>query len=182
MTRLVIRPSRWGYLPLAAAALFMASVFVGYLFFWEHGSEESPDVVATTVFAALTLACAFLTVHWTRAFFVNPATLELDDQGFTYCPAGVSTGPIAWRDVTELRDITVTVGGSGYGPERLPALAVVLRDPEAYHARFPALLRPLLQAREGLSGTSLVIDVTHLGPRRAEVRAAMQAHIDRSRR
>ena len=104
----------------------------------------------------------------------------LDDQGFTYCPAGVSTGPIAWRDVTELRDITVTVGGSGYGPEPLPALAVVLRDPEAYHARFPALLRPLLQARQGLSGTSLVIDLNHLGPRRAEVRAAMEAHISRS--
>jgi hypothetical protein len=180
MTPLVIRSSRWGYLPLAAAALFMGSFFVAYLFFWEHLPEEAPDAVATTVFAALSLACAFLAVHWVRALVVNPAMLELDDQGFTYCPAGVSTGLIAWRDVMELRDITVTVGGSGYGPEPTPVLAVVLHDPEAYRARFPALLRPLLQARQGLSGTSLVIDLNHLGPRRAEVRAAMEAHISRS--
>jgi hypothetical protein len=181
MRRLEIRPSRWPHLLLAAAALGMAALFTASLFVWEYPADEAPGVVPTVVFSLLTLVSAFLAVHWLRNVVRNAPVFTLDDEGFTYCPGGVSTGLIRWRDVVEIRDITVTVGGSGYGPEPQAAVGIVLRDPGAYLARFPAALQPLLQLRAGLSGTPLVLETASFGKRLPEVRRAMDEQLARPR-
>lgn len=175
MVLLQIRAKRWPNLLLLVAALGLATAFVWIVFVSPPGGEASPDTVKV-IFGFFTAVCLFLAYHFGRRLVSSPPVLELTDEGFTYEPAGVSTGLIRWADIHEVREETVRVG-RGYIGRSPVALAVVLKDPDGYKERFPAVLRPLFDFREEETDTPLLLDPTDFGSAYARAKALMEERI-----
>lgn len=70
-----------------------------------------------------------------RPFFV------MTDKGFLYEPGDLSPGLIRWEDVVEIKEAELLSGqGTVSGPTTRPVLAVGLKDPDKYSARYTPLL------------------------------------------
>lgn len=121
-----------------------------------------------------------------RPFFV------LTDKGFLYEPGDVSPGLIKWTDVSEVREVELVARQASFGGANLMmALAVGLKNPEAYQARYTLPLRLLVSlltrfARFQTAGPGeakgpgdLVLAAQDFGTRYEEVKRLM---MDRSNR
>lgn len=127
-----------------------------------------PDVAmgpgAKTIFGFFILIGIFMIGVTIYRLVKNPPYFVMTEEGFEYSPGGVSTGLIRWGDIAELREENVITdrGGIG-GPAFEVAVAVVLRNPEEYVARFPAALKPLFVLRGKLNSSPLLMRPSDLG-------------------
>ena len=73
----------------------------------------------------------------------KPPVFVATEKGFSYEPAGISTGWILWQDIQEVRESSVLFGsGVNNGPVLMPVLGIKLINPEDYNT---AVYAPLLQ-------------------------------------
>ena len=164
------------------AALVPSLALTGFLFYVGFVREpETGDVWPLHFKAIIGFFIAIgVVVSGSLAYRLvrNPPTFHLDEEGFSYAPGGVSTGLVRWRDVVELKEEGVLEGDSG-GTRISAALAVVLRNPEDYIARFPRVLRPLFRARGQLNRSPLMLNIADFGADYPRVKAMMEAQIRR---
>ncbi len=137
---------------LLAAAL-LAAAFAYFLFVRERTNDDAGWRIGAGI--ALAGSVFMFVVSAVRLIRHRPYFI-LYEHGFEYSPGGVSTGIIRWTDVLELREETLMHGDGGF-PARRGVTAVVLRNPEEYLARFPAVLRPLLQMRQAMNSSAILI-------------------------
>jgi hypothetical protein len=131
------------------------------------------------IFGFFVLIGLFMTGVFAYRLVKRPAGFVMTDEGFEYSPGGVSTGLIRWGDILELREETVLTSGSGIAPASVSALAVVLRNPEEYIARFPAALKPLLALRSKMNSSALMLNPRDLGRDYAVIKGMMQDQVNR---
>ena len=67
--------------------------------------------------------------------------------------------------------------GSRLGPNVSPALAVILRNPEEYMARFPKALKPLFLLRAELNSSVLLLRIADFGKDYPRVRQMMEERV-----
>lgn len=85
--------------------------------------------------AHLLLVVFLLRAIRNRPFFI------VTDKGFLYEPGDISPGLIRWEDVSEIKEAELLSGqGTVSGPTTRPVLAVGLKDPDKYSARYTPLL------------------------------------------
>ena len=173
-----IRPARIWYL----VALVPTLGLTAFILYWSFGREVDPADELPTHFKLMMAGMAGIGVLLSGSFayrFVRqPAIFSMDEEGFSYAPGGVSTGLIRWADVVELKEEGVLEGDTG-GTRISAALAVVLRNPDEYIARFPRVLRPLFIARGQLNSSPLMLNIADFGADYPRVKALMEEQIRR---
>lgn len=159
-----------------AAALLVAAF--GYFLF---GTQRTDDDAVWRVGAGIALAVSALMVAVSAVRLVRHRPyFIIYEHGFEYSPGGVSMGTIRWTDVLELREETVLHGDSGF-PARRVATAVVLRNPEEYLARFPMVLRPLIQQRLAMNSSVILIPRGEFGGKDAAIVGIMREQVKKAR-
>ncbi|MBA3854080.1 MAG: hypothetical protein C0503_06675 [Gemmatimonas sp.] len=185
MTRIELRTPRWVHVPFLIGDVILLAVF--YQVFVGGGFETGGDAFSTPVETPLgmKLAFGFFAAIGVFMFFVllyriikNPVTFAMDSQGVYLNPAGVVLGSYKWSEIAEIRETTVIGSPTGRGgPRQMPAVAIVLKDPDAYINRFPKLMSPLFKFREAEAGTPLLLEPQMFGSRYEEIIAAMRAEV-----
>lgn len=105
----------------------------------------------------------------------------LTPRGFLYAPGGMSPGFVRWEDVTELRETEIVSGRGRRSPQLERVLAVGLRDPSKYSARYNPMLGALvrlggqLYAAQTDGPADILISPADFGARYDEIRARMEA-------
>ncbi len=135
------------------AAASLVAVFAYFLLATPRADGDAGWRIGAGI--ALTVSALMVVVSALRLIRHRPYFI-IYEHGFEYAPGGVSTGIIRWADVVELREETVLHGDAGF-PTRRAVTAVVLRNPEEYQARFPTVLRPLLQMRQAMNSSVVLI-------------------------
>lgn len=147
---------------VALTAFMIFFVFVRQPEVDAFGRSDELGLGFKLVFGFFCVIGLFLTGVFAYRLVVNPAYFVLTDEGFSYSPGGVSTGLIRWSDIIELREEGV-IEGTQVGPRVSAALAVILRNPEEYIARFPRVLKPLFQLRAELNSSVLLLRIADFG-------------------
>lgn len=182
MSRIEIRPNRWVNLPLVLLTAGLVYVMAKVAFFGGfEGAVENPQPIGLDFKIAFGLGIAI----GVFMFFVSlyrlikaPLTFTLDSQGMYLNPAGVELGHFRWSDIAEIRVADVMGRKTSVGGERvLPAVAVVLKNPDAYIARFPKLMGPLFKFRQGETGTPLLLEPAMFGHRYEEIVTRMREEV-----
>lgn len=185
MSRIEIRPNRWFNLPFLLADVVLLYVFTKVVFLGGFdGAVSDPEPVSL----GFKLVFGFFAAIGVFMFFVllyrlikAPLTFALDGKGMYLNPAGVELGHFKWDEIAEIRVLDVIGNKSSRGGARmLPAVAVVLKDPEAYIARFPKLMSPLFKFRERETGTPLLLEPEMFGSRYGEIVARMREEVARA--
>lgn len=105
----------------------------------------------------------------------------LTPRGFLYAPGGMSPGFVRWEDVTGLRVTEIVSDRPRRGPMPERVLAVGLRDPSKYRARYNPLLGALVRLGGRIHGAQtggpadILIDPAQFGARFDEIKARMEA-------
>ncbi|MFD0724151.1 hypothetical protein [Lysobacter brunescens] len=105
----------------------------------------------------------------------------LTPRGFLYAPGGVSPGFVRWEDVTGLRETEIVSGRGRQSPQLERVLAIGLRDPSKYSARYNPMLGLLvrlggqLYAAQTEGPADILINPADFGARYDEIRARMEA-------
>lgn len=158
---------------------------------WWVRTGPSPDANATgmsdlalepRLMAWLFIAIwAVLMLGFTAMAIRRAPWFVLTDRGFLYAPGGVSPGFVRWEDVTSLRETEVVDGRTRTKPKATRVLAVGLRDPSKYNARYTPMLALLvrlggkLYAAQTDGPADILIDPTHFGDAYDGVLARMVA-------
>jgi hypothetical protein len=127
-----------------------------------------------------TLAGILLTGVFAWRFVKNPLVFRMDDEGFEYNPAGVTTGFVRWTDVEKLDYTQVKVGRPG-GTQFMKVLGVYLKGPATYINRYPVAMHEFFETRRYESGTSLVFNSGESGRQHDRIVAEMRARHARAR-
>jgi hypothetical protein len=180
-----VRASRWVHLATLIPTISLTSLVLYFIFLRTPQVDAFGDTTAIgtdfkVVGGIMVLVGLGLSGFFARRLITRPASFMMTDEGFEYSPGGVSTGLVRWSDVVALKEETVLTSGSGIAPRRDPALAVVLRDPDAYIARYPAPLRPLLAMRAKMNSSPLVVRPADLGAEYERVKGMMQEQVNRN--
>ncbi len=105
----------------------------------------------------------------------------LTPRGFLYAPGGMSPGFVRWEDVTGLRETEIVSDRRRRGPQLERVLAIGLRDPSKYRARYNPLLGALvrlggkLYEAQTAGPADILINPSDFGARYGEVKARMEA-------
>jgi hypothetical protein len=105
----------------------------------------------------------------------------LTPRGFLYAPGGMSPGFVRWEDVTGLRETEIVSDRLRQGPMPERVLAVGLRDPAKYRARYNPLLGALVRLGGKIHGAQtggpadILINPVDFGARYDEIKARMEA-------
>lgn len=173
------RSQRWPNFVAMLGALLLTAVAARILFYG-LGEIESPlQTRERGLAAAVGLGGAvslLLALNFAYRGLRNPPMIRFFADGFDYSPTGVSTGLIKWSDVVELRDETVLVSLVG-SPSHRPVTAVVLRNPDEYLNRFPAVLRPIFAANRKLNSSPILIPKGEFGPDHGAILAIMRENV-----
>ena len=185
MTRIDLRPPRWVHVPFLIGDVILLTVF--FQVFVGGGFESGGDAFSQPVetplgmklafgfFAAIGVFMCFVLLY---RIIKNPATFVMDSEGVYLNPAGVELGRFKWSEIAEIRETEVIAQRtSRSGPGKVPAVAIVLKDPNAYVSRFPKLMSPLFKFREAEAGTPLLLEPSMFGKRYAEIVAAMREQV-----
>jgi len=186
VSRIELRAPRWVHVPFLVGDVILLTVFWQFLF---GGGFDSGDAFSAPVETPLgmKLAFGFFAAIGVFMFFVllyriikNPVTFAMDSEGLYLNPAGVELGRFKWSEIAEIRETSVIGSPTGRsGPRQMPAVAIVLKDPDAYIGRFPRLMSPLFKFREAEAGTPLLLEPAMFGSRYAEIVAAMREQVTR---
>jgi hypothetical protein len=112
----------------------------------------------------------------------------LTPRGFLYAAGGVSPGFVRWEDVTGLRETEIVSSRTRQGPRPERVLAVGLRDPSKYRARYNPVLGALVRIAGALYRTQtqdpadILIDPADFGARYGEIKARMETLYAEARR
>lgn len=184
MNRIEIRPPRWVHVPFLLGDIVLLAVFTKVVFL---GGFDDPDAFSRPQELSLgfKLVFGFFMAIGVFMFFVllhriikAPAVFVMDSEGVYMNPAGVELGRFKWSEIAEIRETEVVGNRSSRGgPAMLPAVAIVLKDPNAYISRFPKLLSPLFKFREAEAGTPLLLEPSMFGERYAEIIAKMREEV-----
>lgn len=187
MTRIELRAPRWVHVPFLVGDVILLAVF--YQVLVGGGFDTGGDAFSAPVETPLgmKLAFGFFAAIGVFMFFVllyriikNPVIFAMDGEGLYLNPAGVELGRFKWSEIAEIRETSVIGSPTGRsGPRQMPAVALVLKDPDAYIERFPRLMSPLFKFREAEAGTPLLLEPAMFGSRYAEIVAAMREQIRR---
>ena len=126
------------------------------------------------IWSVLLLGFASMAIRRAPWFVLTP-------RGFLYAPGGMSPGFVRWEDVTELRETEIVSNRDRDGPGTERVLAVGLRDPSKYRARYNPMLGLLvrlggqLHAAQTDGPADILINPADFGPRYDEIRARMEA-------
>ena len=187
MTRIELRPPRWIHVPFLLGDIVLLGVFYQAVFGDGFGGGDAftPE---TQIPLGMKLAFGFFMAIGVFMFFVllyriikRPATLIMDSEGIYLNPAGVELGRFKWSEIAEVK-VTEVIGsptGRG-GPRNMPAVALILKDPDKYIDRFPKLMSPLFKFRQGEAGTPLLLEPTMFGSRYEEILGAMREAVARA--
>lgn len=172
------RAPAWVHLAGLVPTVGLTSLMIYYAFLRQpevdpFGRSDELGLGFKVMMGFFCLIGLILTGVFARRLVVNPAYFVLTDEGFSYAPGGVSTGLIRWSDIIELREEGV-IEGTQVGPRVSAALAVVLRNPEQYIARFPRVLKPLFQLRAELNSSVLLLRIADFGRDYPVVRRMME--------
>ena len=105
----------------------------------------------------------------------------LTPRGFLYAPGGMSPGFVRWEDVTALRETEIVSARTRAKPRTERVLAVGLRDPAKYAARYNPMLGALVRLGGKLyeaqteGPADILINPTDFGDRYDEILARMVA-------
>lgn len=171
---------RAGRLPLALA-LLLPVAFTGTMWYFGfvRGTDANGEPLPTGAKVALGAGAALGAVfccYFGYKLVRNPVYFAMHDEGFWYAPAGVSTGLIRWRDIMEVREVGVMSDTTG-PMSKSPALAVVLRDPEEYIRRFPAVMAPLFRFNLERYGSPVLIPAADFRSDYAMIKSRMEEQI-----
>lgn len=126
------------------------------------------------IWAVLLLGVLSMAIRRAPWFVLTP-------RGFLYAPGGVSPGFVRWEDVTGLRETEIVSGRGRQSPQLERVLAIGLRDPSKYSARYNPMLGLLvrlggqLYAAQTEGPADLLINPADFGPRYDEIRTRMEA-------
>ncbi len=186
MSRIELRPPRWIHVPFLIGDIVLLAVFWQVLFA-DTFTEGDAFTPATDLPLGMKIAMGGFMAIGVLMFFVllyriikAPPTLVLDGEGLYLNPAGVELGRFRWYEIEEIRETEVIGQGTRTGPRLLPAIAIVLKDPDAYIKRFPKVMAPLFKFREGEAGTPLLIEPSMLGKRYDEIVQRMRDEVARA--
>lgn len=184
------RPGLWVIVSILVAGA--SAVAWWYL----TGAERDPDFTPAAawdlhiqmmaglfalIWAVLLLGVLSMAIRRAPWFVLTP-------RGFLYAPGGVSPGFVRWEDVTGLRETEIVSGRGRQSPQLERVLAIGLRDPSKYRARYNPMLGLLvrlggqLHAAQTEGPADLLINPADFGPRYDEIRARMEAlHVEAAR-
>jgi hypothetical protein len=177
------RPGLW----VVVAILVAGAIATAWWFF--AGGERDPDFVAVTawdlpfqmVAGLFVLIWAVLLLGLLSMAIRNAPWFVLTPRGFLYAPGGMSPGFVRWEDVTGLRETDIVSGRGRDSPRLERVLAVGLRDPSKYSARYNPMLAALVRMGGALYRTQtggaadILIDPSHFGDRYDAIKARMIA-------
>jgi hypothetical protein len=186
MSRIELRPSRWVHVPFLIGDIILLTVFTKVVFL--GGFEGDAFTPPQDLDLGFKLVFGFFMAIGVFMFFVllyrlikSPATMVLDSEGIYLNPAGVELGRFKWSEISEIRETTVIGTATTRGGARaLPAIAVMLKDPDKYIDRFPKLMKPLFKFRQGETGTPLLLEPEMFGKRYDEIVARMREEVARA--
>ena len=188
MSRIELRAPRWIHVPFLIGDIILLTVF--YKVFTDDSFGSSGDAFARPVETplAMKLGLGFFGAIGVFMFFVllyriikNPVTFALDGEGLYLNPAGVELGRFKWYEISEVRETEVIGSPTGRGgPRMMPAVALILKDPDKYIARFPKLMSPLFKFRQGEADTPLLREPEMFGKRYAESVQRMKDEVARA--
>jgi hypothetical protein len=175
------RPGPW----VVVLILILGAIAV--LWWYLTGAERDPDFVAVTawdlsfqvVAGLFVLIWAVLLLGFLSMAIRRAPWFVLTPRGFLYAPGGMSPGFVRWEDVTGLRETEVVSGRGRDSTQVERVLAVGLRDPSKYRARYNPMLAALVRMGGALYRTQtggaadILIDPSHFGDRYDAIRARM---------
>lgn len=183
MSRIEIRSPRWVHVPFLIGDIILLAVFTQVVFLGggepdAFGRQEDLGLGFKLVFGFFMAIGVFMFFVLLYRIIKAPAVFVMDSEGVYMNPAGVELGRFKWSEIAEIRETEVIGSRTGRGgPRLLPAVAIVLKDPEAYIKNFPKLMSPLFKFREAEAGTPLLLQPEMFGARYAEIVAKMREEV-----
>lgn len=188
MSRIELRTPRWVHVPFLIGDIILLTVF--YKVFTDDSVASSGDAFSRPIETPLgmKIAISFFAAIGVFMFFVllyriikAPVTFALDGEGLYLNPAGVELGRFKWSEIAEVRETEVVGSPTGRGgPRLMPAIALILKDPDAYIAKFPKLMSPLFKFRQGEADTPLLLAPEMFGKRYDEIVQRMKDEVARA--
>lgn len=177
-----VRAPRWLHFIWLVLTTALTATMIWFVFLKEpeSGRADEMDLPSTIAFGFFCLIGLFMIGVFCYRLFANKPYFVLYADGFEYSPGGVSTGLIKWTDVLELREETVLQGAGGFGPQRTPVTAVVLRNPAEYMRTFPAVLQPLLSYRMKMNSSPILITRWEFGHKHVAILEHMREQVARA--
>lgn len=183
---LALRAPRRGTV-FAILGLLLLAAIVGAWFLLADTGRRALGPVGGWEPAALGLAIVFVAI-WAvlmlgmlKRLVRNAPWFVLGARGFLYAPGDIAPGFVRWEDVTGLRETEIVANSRRGRGKATAVLAVGLRDPERYQARYNPVLRALvrlgakLHAAQSGGAADIVIDPTHFGGDYPKVLERMRA-------
>ena len=164
-----IKYNRFAYLITVPFILLLMG-----LFYWFVLRPESvvEDRMFYYVAIGVQVVGAFLVFQCIRQFIKSPVIFRMDQEGFEYNPAGVSSGLVRWKEIDSVRETAITTM-SGNAPGKTKVLAVKMKDPKAYRSRYNAVLRGALALSEEFNDATVLIEPAALGKQYDEIKEIM---------
>jgi hypothetical protein len=141
-------PSHIGGHLILFLAIMGFSAFVNTMLFAPEILFEKDQIARFTIFEKIIFGFFYLITHFLviifgqRLFKGMPPVFVATEKGFSYEPAGISTGWILWEDVAEVKESEVLFGsGVNNGPKLVPVIGIKLINPEKYRASYAPLLQ-----------------------------------------
>ena len=187
MNRIELRPPRWVHIPFLLADLLLLAVFYNVVFDGQlAGDAFTPDQQMSLgmrlTFGFFMAIGVFMLFVFLYRIIKSPPTMVLDSEGIYLNPAGVELGRFRWSEIAEIKEAQVMgQRTSRTGPALIPAVALVLKDPDKYIARFPKLMSPLFKFRQAEAGTPLLLEPSMFGKRYDEIIGVMRQQVEKYR-
>jgi hypothetical protein len=128
------------------SALVNTMLFVPEILF------EKDQIARFTIFEKIIFGFFYLITHFLvivfgqRLFKGMPPIFIATEKGFSYEPAGISTGWVLWEDVAEVKESEVFFGsGVNNGPKLVPVIGIKLINPEQYSVSYAPLLQQVIK-------------------------------------
>lgn len=181
MTLYERRAPRWVHVACLIPTIALTAFMIHFVFLREpeidaFGRSDELETRFEVIFGFFCVIGLIMTGVFAHRLVRNPAYFILTEEGFSYSPGGVSTGLIRWSDIVEIKEETV-IEGTQFGPGYSPAVAVVLRNPEEYVARFPKVLKPLFALRGELNSSPLMLRRADFGEDYAAIKQIMDEQV-----
>lgn len=164
-----IRFNRYYYLITLPFILLLMGLFYHFVLSPEAVVE---DRMFYYVAIGVQVVGAFLAFQCVRQFMKAPVIFRMDQEGFEYNPAGVSSGLVRWKEIQAVEEIDIRTA-DGNAPNRTKVLSVKLKDPRAFRSKYNFLIKSALALSEEVNNTSIMIEPAALGKQYEEIREIM---------
>lgn len=178
-------PRRALWVVIAILVMGAATAVWWYLTGPERGAGFTPftdwDVQTKVIVGVFVLIWNVLMLGFVPMAIRGRPWFVLTPRGFLYAPGGMSPGFVRWEDVTSLRETEVVTAQARGKAKASRALAVGLRDPSKYSARYTPMLGALVRfagkfyAAQTDGPADILIDPAGFGDRYDEILARMVA-------